>query len=224
MSIAVFDTETTGVNVHEDRIVQLFLGIYDDNGEVQEQWEWLMDPGIDIPTEASDIHGFTTEMIRGKVPPSERVLREVRDVFLKYTNTPWSAFNLAFDLSILDAEFKRHGVTETFGTYARDNIALLDALVIDRAKDRYRKGRRTLEAMAGHYGIPFDSEQAHNASYDVAVTAKVTLAVTGKYGVPSTQEQTRWYFDWAKGFQDYLRREDPDATVNGDWPLKQKED
>lgn len=219
-----FDTETGGTDVFNDRIVQLFVGVYDDDGEMVEYRDWLMDPGVDIPEGASNIHGFTTEMIRDRVPPAKQVLEEAREFFLKYLDIPWVAFNMNFDLSILDAEFKRYGISDMFGTHARDNLRLIDPLVIDRAKDRYRKGKRNLEAMARHYGVPFDADAAHKADYDVAVTAKVALAVTDRYGVPSTQEQAQWYRDWAENFEQYLRKTDPGAVVDKDWPLRLKEE
>ena len=42
----VFDTETTGIDVFNDRIVQLFIGIADEYGDLLERHEWLSDPGI----------------------------------------------------------------------------------------------------------------------------------------------------------------------------------
>lgn len=220
--VLVFDVESTGIDVFNDRIVQLFIGIADGNGDLVEQYEWLIDPGIEVPEEASNVHGFTTEFLRenGRVP--YEALAEAVDILEDNHTIPWVAFNLNYDLSILDSEMTRYGIVNNFGDWA-GKTQLIDGLVIDRAKDKYRKGKRKLEFMAAHYGIPFDPEAAHNAAYDVEVTAKVTRAIVNKYGMMSNEEQAIAYKEWAHGLETYLKRTDESASVDGDWPLKLKE-
>jgi DNA polymerase-3 subunit epsilon len=65
-TLAVFDTETTGLDTRHARIVTCFLGIIGPGGEVQESHSWLADPGVDIPEQASAVHGVTTEMARAE--------------------------------------------------------------------------------------------------------------------------------------------------------------
>lgn len=222
----VFDTETTGVDVFEDRVVQCYIGRFDSAGNLTERWEWLIDPGIDVPEEASNVHGFTTEHLREHGLAADHALREIIGVFSRHMDIPWVAYNLNFDLSILDAEFKRHGFDDLWGEMVAQNVRLFDPLVIDRAQDKYRKGKRTLEAVAGHYGVPFDPELAHEAGYDVAVTAQVLLKVTGKYGYPTNAIQAEAYREWAEHLEEYLRGANKDDTikVDADWPLRQKEE
>lgn len=221
----VFDVESTGIDVFNDRIVQLFIGIADGNGDLVEKYEWLIDPGIEVPEEASNVHGFTTAFLGENGYDPQFALNEAWDILYDETEIPWVAFNLNYDLSILDSEFRRTGVVDTFGQDIQDwGVQLIDGLVIDRAKDKYRKGKRRLENMAAAYGIPFDAETAHNAAYDVEVTAKVTRAIVNKHGMMTNAEQSEAYAEWAHGLQEYLRRSDPDASVNGDWPLRLKGD
>ena len=63
-TLAVFDLETTGIDVDTCRIVTAHVGVIGTDGEVLEQREWLVDPGVEIPTAASLIHGVTTERAR----------------------------------------------------------------------------------------------------------------------------------------------------------------
>lgn len=217
---AVWDSETTGIEVHKDRIVQWFMGTADEEGNLIDTWEWFIYPGVEVPPEASDIHGFTTEWLRENGRQPQEALCEIRQVFLDHLDLTHIAFNMAFDMTILDAEFKRHGISDNFGTFMADNVRLVDGLVIDRAKDRYRRGKRNLATQAKHYGVDYDPGELHNARADVELTARVTVKILEKFGVPTTREQKTWYADWAEGFQDYLRRTDPDAVVNGEWPLK----
>lgn len=147
-------------------------------------------------------------------------LGEAIDVFTEHSDLTWIAYNLSFDLSILDSKFARHLGIFDFATEAEESTKLFDPYLLDRVKDKYRKGSRKLENLAEHYGVPFDPEAAHKADYDVLVTAKVAVAVARKYGVPSNQEQSEMYRKWATGLEEYFRKTDPDATVDKGWPLK----
>ena len=218
----VFDAETGGTSVHEDRIVQWFMATADKDGNLLDTWQWFIDPGVPIAEEAIAVHGLTNEWLDENGQDPKEALNEVRLIFLENIDLIHVAFNMNFDLSILDAEFKRHGVTEAFGHYMRDNARLVDAIVIDRHEDKWRKGKRTLAAQAEHYGVPFDPDNLHDASVDVELTAKVTVKVLEKFGVPTTEEQSSWYYSWSEGLEEYLRRSDPEARVDREWPLKKK--
>ncbi len=218
----VFDAETGGIDVHEDRIVQWFMATADKDGNLLEKWQFFINPGVPIAEEAIAVHGLTNEWLAENGQDPAEALNEIRLIFLENIDLIHVAFNMNFDLSILDAEFKRHGITEGFGAYMRDNARLVDAIVIDRHEDKWRKGKRTLAAQAGHYGVPFDPDNLHDASVDVELTAKVTVKVLEKFGTPTTQEQSEWYAEWAEDFERYLRRTDANATVDGNWPLKLK--
>lgn len=220
--VLCFDTETSGIRVFEDRIVQMFIGIADENGDLVERYEWIINPGIEIPEEASAVHGFTTEYLQEYGAEPGGALETVMDVFRLYKDIPWCAFNLNFDLSILVAEFKRYGFGDGFGGFALKKDNLWDGLVIDRAQDKYRKGKRNLENMARVYGVPFDADAAHKADYDVEITAKVTREIIEKFGVPTTKQQKVWYADWAEHLEEYLRRTDPAAKVDRGWPLRRE--
>jgi DNA polymerase-3 subunit epsilon len=220
----VFDAETGGIDVNKDRIVQWFMATADKDGNLLEKWQFFINPGVPIADEAIAVHGLTNEWLADNgIDPGE-AFTEIRLIFLENIDLIHVAFNMAFDLSILDAEFKRHGVTEGFGVYMRDTARLVDPIVIDRHEDKWRKGRRTLAAQAAHYGVPFDPDNLHDASVDVELTVKVTVKVLEKFGIPTTEEQAAWYAEWAEGFQRYLRRKDATATVDGNWPVKLKVD
>ena len=221
----VFDTETSGIDVFNDRIVQLFIGIADENGDLIEKYEWLIDPGIEVPEGASDVHGFTTEYLRENGRNPDEALREAAGIFTQYSDIPWVAFNVNFDLSILYAEFTRHGIVSGWAETVLDawDILLIDGLVIDRAKDRYRKGKRKLGNMADTYGIAYDPDALHDAGADVELTAKVSRAIVNKYGIPSKAEQAEMYRAWAENLESFLQRSDPSATVDKHWPIKLKE-
>src|SRR5690606_9083859 len=118
-------------------------------------WEWFVNPGEPISEESIAVHGFTNEFLAEKGRDPREAFEEAINVFRKHRDLVWVAFNLAFDLSFLDAEFKRHGISQTFGEWSEKNVRMADALVIDRHKDKYRKGKRKLSFMADHYGVQY---------------------------------------------------------------------
>lgn len=219
----VFDVESGGIDVFNERVVQFFGATADRDGNLIDTWEIFINPGVDIAQEAVDVHGFSNEFLKenGKSPYDAFV--EIRELFLKFKDLTLVAFNANYDVSILDAEMARHGISETFGTWVANYSKIVDGLVIDRHKDKYRKGKRNLETQAKHYGVEFDPEAAHNAFYDTQVTAKVTVKILEKFGVPTTREQATWQEEWRSNFESYLRKTDPTATVERGWPLREKE-
>jgi len=221
----VFDTETTGVNVLEDRIVQLVIGVYDaKTGETEEFHEWIINPGVEVPKEASDVHGFSNEYLQGNGLDPKKALTEALEVFRKHHKSLHVAYNAKFDVSILDSEFKRHGVTDKWGEAMVSKVPLYDPYVVDRAQDKYRKGKRKLMNVADHFKIEYDEGELHNAKSDVDLAYKVSEACIAKYGLYSTWDQARFYREWAKGFREYLARQgkEPDDLTD-DWPLQKEE-
>lgn len=219
----VFDVESGGIRVFEDRVVQFFGATADKDGNLIDTWEIFINPGVKIAQEAIDVHGFSNEFLKENGKPPHVAFEEVRELFLRHRHLKIVAFNMNYDLSILDEEMKRHNTSVTFGKWFSENAKLIDGLVIDRHKDKYRKGKRNLETQAKHYGVEFDSSEAHDARYDVEKTAQVTVKILEKFGTSTTREQAAWQEEWRSGFEKYLQKTDPTATVERGWPLREKE-
>ena len=64
-SICFFDLETTGVNVSNDRIVEISV-IKINKDKTEDSKTWLINPTIPIPAKVSVIHGITDEMVKDK--------------------------------------------------------------------------------------------------------------------------------------------------------------
>ena len=79
--LVALDLETTGLSAEIDRIVTAAVvtvtGWTPDGVPVVDEWSVVIDPGVDIPTEASDIHGWTTERVRAQGGTPERTLRAI---------------------------------------------------------------------------------------------------------------------------------------------------
>ena len=73
-----FDTETTGVRALKDRLVTAALVLRIDGASYRsgvsapdQVATWLTDPGIEIPEQATAVHGITTEQARRDGRPIE---------------------------------------------------------------------------------------------------------------------------------------------------------
>src|SRR5689334_20418295 len=62
-----FDLETTGLDCQKDRIVELSAKKINPDGS-QSSLYHLINPGIKIPQEATEIHGITNEKVADKPP------------------------------------------------------------------------------------------------------------------------------------------------------------
>nr|WP_223269381.1 3'-5' exonuclease [Frigoribacterium sp. ACAM 257] len=222
-ALGVFDLETTGIDVETARIVTAHVGLIDATGETVAHGEWLADPGVEIPEQASAVHGVTTERARAEGRPAAEVVAEivaaVRAVFAR--GVPLVVYNAPYDLTLLDREARRHGI-EPLGEVGEIGC-VVDPLVIDKAVDRFRKGKRTLEAAAGVYGVVLDD--AHDAGADAVAAGRVAQAMAQRYpeqlDVPTTalhDLQVGWCSTQAASFQEYKRRKDPTFTTSGEWP------
>jgi DNA polymerase III epsilon subunit-like protein len=65
--LIVFDLETTGVDLVRDEIVQFYGIRIEPNGE-SKTLEFLCKPSIQIPQEASNVHGITNERVANEKP------------------------------------------------------------------------------------------------------------------------------------------------------------
>ena len=221
--IVVFDTETTGLDLREARVVTACVAELDSEGQlVGPAQEWLADPGIEIPTSASDVHGITTDMARAQGRPAGEVVAEIVAALRGYLERgiPVVAYNAPYDFTILHFEALRHGLP------VLDPRPILDPLVLDRAVDQYRKGKRRLENTAEFYGVQLSD--AHNATADAVATGRVLQALVRKFGAKLSadlEEVHNAQVDWADAqeasFAKWMQNNvNPDFKANPGWPLK----
>lgn len=148
------DTETTGTSPHADSIVTAAI-VHVVPGEPTRSSEWLIHPGRDIPTEASDVHGWTLEKLEKRLAGAQALRIDAdgetpldRDVALfeiaapigtaMGRGVPVVAANAAFDLTLLEAELARQGL-DTLASRPAGIRGVIDPMVIEKQYDPYRK-------------------------------------------------------------------------------------
>ena len=101
------DTETSGIDVFNDRVVTAFVGLWDtDEEKFTQHLEFLVNPQIEIPQGAIDVHGVTNEMASKGMDPVEFL------EILFYVLHDWAEYPIKatpFTLDVLNGELQRYG-------------------------------------------------------------------------------------------------------------------
>ncbi|REE03512.1 3'-5' exonuclease [Citricoccus muralis] len=215
-----FDLETTGRDPEEALVVTASLVVVDPRGQLAAAYEWLVDPGVPIPEESSAVHGVTTEKARAEGLPADQAIVEIADTLRDFFDAgiPVIAFNASYDFTVMDRELGRRGLEPL------QNRWIIDPYIIDKQVDRYRKGKRTLTDVSAFYGV--ELLDAHTSAADSLAAVGVADQLASRY--PKLQIpladlhsfQVRWKAEQSASFQEYLRRKDPAAVINGDWPVQ----
>lgn len=220
------DLETTGVNRQEDRIVS-FAAVFQAPNTEDAKITGIVDPGIEIPEGAAKVHGITTEKARNEgLEPAVATQALVSALSTAMqTRMPIVVFNAPFDLTMLREEAVRH-LGHTREQWGEGLWPIYDPMVVDKQIDPYRKGRRTLEATAAHYGVEFPEELKHTALGDVMVTLQIARKQLQQARPGATfqslhADQRVWKASQAANFRQYLQKQGkPADDVSGEWPTE----
>lgn len=210
-----FDLETTGTDPKTCRIVtSAMISI---EGRERKDQELLADPGVDIPEQATAVHGITTEYARENGRPHDEVLAQtiatIRGAWQR--GATLVVYNAPYDLSVLRA---------LEPSFTVDGL-VFDPLVVDRAMDPYRKGKRRLENVCEHYGIELTN--AHEATADAVAAARVAWKLAKKYpqlaqnsGEELMVSQAQWFYESQIKLQEWFNSKGRGVTVGTSWPVQ----
>lgn len=164
--IAFIDLETTGVNVSNDRIVEIAIIKIMPDGTKQVKRK-LINPLIPIPSGASDVHGITDEMVKD-APSFKQVANEIKQFM---DSCDMGGYNSnRFDVPMLMEEFLRAGVS--FSVEGRK--------LVDVQKVFHMMEQRTLGAAYKFY-CNKTLDGAHSAEVDATATWEVLEAQIERY-------------------------------------------
>ena len=103
MDFVAVDVETTGTLSYVDHIVEL-AAVYFSNGKVQKEFSVLVNPGVPMPEEASQVNGITDDMLKDQ--PS---IEEVLENFGLFCGNHWLvAHNAIFDFQFLSTALEKY--------------------------------------------------------------------------------------------------------------------
>lgn len=164
----VLDTETTGLNpLTGDRLVEIgCVEIYNriPTGQV---YHVYLNPQRDMPVEAFNVHGLSTEFLADKP-----LFAQVVDDFLAFiAGDPLVIHNAAFDIGFLNAELAKVGRPALTFDRVVDTLSL--------ARRRHPGASNRLDDLMNRYGIDSSRRTKHGALLDSELLAEVYAELCG---------------------------------------------
>ncbi|MBP5315651.1 MAG: 3'-5' exonuclease [Muribaculaceae bacterium] len=172
--LVFFDLETTGVNILEDRIVEMtILKVYPGKEPICKTFRFKpvdeFGNQIHIPEQASEVHGIKDDDVKNEKTFAQRatmIAETLRGCDIAGYNSN------RFDIPLLSEEFARVGVDFDFND---GKIRFIDVQSIF-----YKKEPRTLSAAYAFY-CKKNLEDAHSAEADTRATYEVLKAQIDRY-------------------------------------------
>lgn len=177
--LVVFDLETTGLDIVNDRIFQLsYIKVYPDGKEERENI--YFNPQKPIPQEVIELTGTTNEDVADK-PTFKALSKELEE---KFSGCDFAGYNSNhFDVPMLSEEFYRAGINFDFS-----KCRLIDAQAIF-----HKMERRNLAAAYKFYcGLKMEEDfAAHRADQDTEATYRVLQGELDMYSAERQEEKER---------------------------------
>lgn len=231
---AAWDTETTGTDPVNDRIVSAAF-IVRVPGREDRTFSWIINPGVPIPPKTTEVHGIDDAKAQAEGRDPKSALEEIAGHLTAAITRglPVIAFNQSFDWSILHYELQRHGLPTMSERVGPGPLPLVDPYVID--KEFYRgvsgKGMRKLKPTADRYGVALSNW--HEAEADALAALLIAEAQFARYPMLSRyapehlfSAQQKWRADQQASLQKWFRTKatpeeggNPNKVIDGSWPL-----
>ena len=180
--LVVFDLEATGLDLVNDRIIQIsYVKVRPNDKEGEEERKSIfVNPGKPIPDFVQKFTGITDEMVKD-APTFKQLAKQLADAF---TGCDFAGFNSdRFDVPMLAEEFLRAGVDFDFS-----KCRLIDAQNIFHK----REPRNLAAAYRFYTGHKMEDDfRAHRADQDAEATYRVLMGELDKYNPETVEEPSQ---------------------------------
>lgn len=164
----IFDTETTGLDSREDRVIEIGGIELENHFPTGRTLHLYINPGDrKVHPDALAVHGITDEFLKDK-PAFGDV---VEDILSFFEGAKWIAHNATFDMGFINAELGRLGFPPIMPSEVIDTLAL--------ARRKHPMGPNSLDALCRRYGIDNSHRTKHGALLDSELLAEVYIEMIG---------------------------------------------
>ena len=165
--LVFFDLEATGLNIVQDRIVQIAMVKLYTDGRPTEELEMKINPTVPVSAEAEAIHGLSNEDLKDE--PTFKDVAQQLYAFIGEADLAGYNSN-RYDVPLLQEEFYRAGIF----------LDTSKRRLIDAQHIFYRMEPRTLSAALKYYAGK-EMENAHDALADVRATVDIFRGQLDRY-------------------------------------------
>ena len=164
----VFDTETTGLDNQQDRVIEIGGVELDNMFPTGRTFHVFVNAqGRNVHPEALAVHGITDEFLKDK-PKFGEIIESMAGLF---DGAKLVAHNASFDIGFINAEHARLGLPPI------DPARVIDTLAL--ARRRHPMGPNSLDALCSRYGIDNSHRTKHGALLDAELLAEVYIEMNG---------------------------------------------
>lgn len=162
------DTETTGLDPSAGhRIVEIGCVELSNHVPTGREFQCYINPERDMPVEAFQVHGLSTEFLKSKP-----LFADVVDEFLTFIGDDRLVIhNAQFDLGFLNAELHRLDRKPLSAVQVVDTVQL--------ARQKHPGAPANLDALCRRFAIDTSARQNHGALLDAQLLAEVYLQLRG---------------------------------------------
>lgn len=164
----IFDTETTGLDSREDRIIEIGgIELVDHFPTGRTIHLYINADGRKVHPDALAVHGISDEQLADK-PKFAEVVDEILEFF---GDGQWIAHNATFDMGFVNAELARLNLPPIAPANVVDTLAV--------ARRKHPMGPNSLDALCRRYGIDNSHRLKHGALLDSELLAEVYIELIG---------------------------------------------
>jgi DNA polymerase III subunit epsilon len=163
-----FDTETTGFKPSEGhRIVEVGAVELINMVPTGKSFQSYLDPKRDVPNDAAQVHGLTTEFLKGKP-----LFADIVDEFMDFLgDSRLVIHNATFDIRFLNHELKQVGKK----LWPQENVFC----TLEYARGKFPGAPASLDALCKKFNIDLSSRTKHGALLDAELLAEMYLHLMG---------------------------------------------
>lgn len=164
----ILDTETTGLDYSNDRIIELAcLEIVDNEYTERKFHQYYNSDGVVISEQSEDIHGLSNSFLR-----KFNSFDDSLDEFIEFVGDAQLVIhNAQFDISMINNALKRKNKTEI----AMDKVLC----TLEMAKKKFPGSKNNLNALCRRFNISLETREKHGALTDCFLLLRVFIELLG---------------------------------------------
>ena len=161
----ILDTETTGLSVEDDRIIEIGIVELNDNVLTKNYFHEYINPERDISLSAQKVHGISNDFLINK-PIFSDITQKLLDFI---SNDTIIIHNADFDISFINKELRNCGFN-TIKNFIIDTIKI--------ARKEFPGQAVNLDSLCRKLSITNTRQDYHGALLDAILLSKVYLKLT----------------------------------------------